>query len=291
MANTMTDMAPSAMSPTTLAKPIMCTSMPPSLACTSTSLSWILSRTRAFESVRHLDGIDGFAGGVLLEHDGRDQRAREIVGHQAAADAGLEDVFAHLRQRFGRGHELRVDHVAGLDAVLDHFHVAHVGREQRLHAAAVDAVHDQHFVGGLLERVEEPRREHVAVARDQRDQHAVRAAELAWCFTKVCMYSCLSGSCLVNEASMRRPRAATMARTAVSSANTTTMSGAVAEDQLLERRAASSFASLDVMPTGHRLATAPSRGAGCARRPRPRRRRRPRHLAAAPKCPCDRPAA
>ena len=28
----------------------------------------------------------------------------------------------------------------------------------------------------------------------------------AWCLTKVCMYSCLSGSCFVNEASMRRPR-------------------------------------------------------------------------------------
>ena len=30
----------------------------------------------AFEIARHFDGVDGFAGGVLLEHDGRDQRAR-----------------------------------------------------------------------------------------------------------------------------------------------------------------------------------------------------------------------
>ena len=40
-----------------------------------------------------------------------------------------------------------------------------------------------------------------------------------WCFTKVCMYSCLSGSCFVNEASMCRPRTATMASTTLSSAN------------------------------------------------------------------------
>ena len=55
----------------------------------------------AFEVARHFDGIDGFAGGVLLEHDRRHQRAGEIVGHQPAADAGLEDVLAHLGQRFG----------------------------------------------------------------------------------------------------------------------------------------------------------------------------------------------
>ncbi len=44
-----------------------------------------------------------------------------------------------------------------------------------------------------------------------------------WCLTKVCMYSCLSGSCFVNEASIRRPRTATVASTAVTSANTMTM--------------------------------------------------------------------
>jgi hypothetical protein len=41
MANTMTDMAPSAMSPTTLAKPIMCTSTGEPVACTNTSLPWM----------------------------------------------------------------------------------------------------------------------------------------------------------------------------------------------------------------------------------------------------------
>ena len=132
----------------------------------------------AFEIARNLYGVDGFPGGVVLEDDRRDQRAREIVGHQSAANAGLQDVLADLCQRFGGRHELRVDHVAGLDAALHDFHVTHVGREQRLHARAVDAVHDQHFVGSLLERIEEPGREHVAVARDQRDQHAIRPAEL-----------------------------------------------------------------------------------------------------------------
>ena len=132
-------------------------------------------------------------------------------------------MFSRTRQGFGRGHELGVDHVAGFDAVFDDFHVAHIRREQRLHAPPVDAVHDQHFVGGLLERVEEPGREHVAVAGHQRDQHAIRAAELGWCFTNVCMYSCLSGSCFVNEASMCSPRTATAASTAVTIANTTTI--------------------------------------------------------------------
>ena len=117
------------------------------------------------ELARHHDRIDGIAGRVLLEHDGRDQRAGEIVRDESAADAGLEDVLAHLGERLGRRHEFRVDDVAGLDAVLDDFHVAHVRREQRLHARAVDAVHHQHFVGGELERVEERRLEHVAVAR------------------------------------------------------------------------------------------------------------------------------
>ena len=55
------------------------------------------------ERVRHLDGIDGPAGGVLLQHDGRDQRAGEIVGHQTAADAGLEDVLAHVSSASGVG--------------------------------------------------------------------------------------------------------------------------------------------------------------------------------------------
>jgi hypothetical protein len=130
------------------------------------------------EIARHLDRVDGFSGGVFFEHDGRDQRAGEIVGHQPAADAGLEDVLAHPLERLTRGHEFRIDHVAGFDAVLDHFHVAHVGREQRLHAAAVDAVHDQHFIGGLLQGIEEAGREHVAVARHQRHQHAIGAAEV-----------------------------------------------------------------------------------------------------------------
>ncbi len=111
----------------------------------------------AFERARHFDWVNESAGGVLLEHDRRHQRPGEIVGDQPAADSGLEDVLAHLGQRLGGRDELRVDHVAGLDAVFDHLHVAHVGREQRLHAAAVDAVHDQHFVGRLLQRVEEAR--------------------------------------------------------------------------------------------------------------------------------------
>ena len=156
----MTDIAPSAMSPTTLAKPIMCTSM---------------RRRRRCGLHQHVVALD------LVAHARFRDRARTSMGSIGLPVASFSSTMADtsapekslatrrprmpalrmfsrtLRERLGRRHELRVDHVAGLDAVLDHFHVAHVGREQRLHARAVDAVHDQHFVGGLLERVEERR--------------------------------------------------------------------------------------------------------------------------------------
>ncbi len=146
------------MSPTTLAKPIMCTSTPVPCACTSTASLWILLAHAAFRASRATAmGSIEFAGGVLLQHDGRDQRAGEIVGHEPAAMPAFRMFSRTFASASGVGTNSAVDHVAGFDAVLDHFHVAHVGREQRLHAAAVDAVHDQHFVGGLLQRVEELR--------------------------------------------------------------------------------------------------------------------------------------
>ena len=76
------------------------------------------------------DRIDRPAVGVLLEHDGADQCAREVVRHQTADDARLEDVFPHLRHGLRRGLEFRIDDIAGLDAVLDDLDVAHVRREQ-----------------------------------------------------------------------------------------------------------------------------------------------------------------
>ncbi len=70
------------------------------------------------------------------------------------------------------------DDVAGGDAVLDHFGVAHVGREQRLHPAAVDPGQEEDLVGHVLQHLEELRREHVAVSGHHRHQHPVGAAEL-----------------------------------------------------------------------------------------------------------------
>ena len=80
-------------------------------------------------------------------------------------------------------------------------------------------------------------REHVAVARDQRDQHAVGAAELRLVLHEGLHVLVLERQLLGErgvdvQAARRRPQPAPT----VSSANTTTMSSAVAEDQLLERR-------------------------------------------------------
>ena len=129
------------------------------------------------ELVGDLDGIHPPALCVLIEDDGAHQRAGEIVRHQPSNDAGLSDVVAHQRQVLRAGCEVCRHYVARLDAVFNDLEIAHVGGIDRLHARAVDAVHDDDFVGGLAQRGKELRREHVAVARDQRDQHAVRALE------------------------------------------------------------------------------------------------------------------
>ena len=98
-ANITTELAPSAMSPTTLAKPIMRTSIPASPVPGVCSAS----RTCALQTVRHLDRIDRLALRVLLEHDRAHQRAGEVVGHQAPDDARLPDVVAHARHVAGVG--------------------------------------------------------------------------------------------------------------------------------------------------------------------------------------------
>ncbi len=146
--------------------------------CTSSRAALERRPHAPLELVGDADRVDRPALGIGVEHDGAHQRAGEVIGHQPADDAGLADVVAHPRHVLRRRREVGGHHVARLDAVLDHLEVAHVGREDRLHLRAVDAVHDDDLVGRLAQRGEELRREHVAVARDQRDQHAVGAAEL-----------------------------------------------------------------------------------------------------------------
>ena len=116
-------------------------------------------RLRTFSSRSRATSIGstGRAVRVLLQHDGADERAGEVVRDEPADDARLQDVLAHAREALGRGLEIGGDHVAGFDAVLDHLEVAHVRREQRLHAPAVDAIHHDDFVRRPLQRVEELR--------------------------------------------------------------------------------------------------------------------------------------
>ena len=133
----------------------------------------------AFELVRDVDVVEPLAGVrvELLKLRG-DNRAGEVVRHQAPHDAGLDDVLAHPREAGFGGLEVRRQHVAGGDAVLHHFDVANVRSEDREDLGAVDAGQEERRVRHLAQGGEELGREHVAVARHHRDHHAVRAAEL-----------------------------------------------------------------------------------------------------------------
>ncbi len=104
--------------------------------------------------------------------------AGEVVGHQPADDAGLEDVLLDPRESLCIGLEVGGNDVAGLDAPLDHLGIARVRGPQRLNPRAVDAVDEEHLVGRDLECPEELRGEHVAVLGDDGDQQAVGAAEV-----------------------------------------------------------------------------------------------------------------
>jgi hypothetical protein len=129
-----------------------------------------------FELPRDVDVVERRAGvGVDLLQLGADDGARKVVGHQAADDARLQDVLAHLRQAFRRRPEIRGHHVAARDAVLDDLGEARVGGHQRAHLGAVDAGNEEHLVGDRLQRREELRGEDVAFPGHQRDQDAVGA--------------------------------------------------------------------------------------------------------------------
>ena len=133
----------------------------------------------AIELARDLDVVEPLAGvRMKLLQLGGDDRSSEIVRHQAADDAGLDDVLAHPRKA-GLGRlEVRRHHVAGADAVLHHLDEAHVRSDDGEDLGPVDTGQEEHRVGHLAQRGEELRGEHVAAARHQRDHHAVRAAEL-----------------------------------------------------------------------------------------------------------------
>ena len=178
IAKVTTESAPSATSPTTFAKPIMCTETGAWIATVTFSCS--ISRADfLLELLRDRDVIDRRAGlRIGVEQLRGDHRARKVVRDQPADDAGLQDVLADPRKPGGVRLEIRGDHVPRLDAALDDFRVSRVRRPERLHARAIDAVDEEDFVRRDLERLEELRREHVAVAGNHRNQQPVCAAEL-----------------------------------------------------------------------------------------------------------------
>ena len=120
--------------------------------------------------------------GIEFLQLGADQGAGEVAGDQTPDDAGLDDVLAHLRQTFFRRLEIRRQHVAAHQAVLDHLDEAHVGGEDGIDLGAIDAGQEEHRVRHLAQQGEELGREHIAVARHHRHGHAVGAAEFVAIF-------------------------------------------------------------------------------------------------------------
>ena len=70
--------------------------------------------TDAFELAGDVDVVEPFPGvGVNLLQLCRDDRAGEVVRHQAADDSGLDDVLSHARETRLRRLEVRRQHVSG----------------------------------------------------------------------------------------------------------------------------------------------------------------------------------
>ena len=131
--------------------------------------------------------------GIGLEQLGADDRAGEIVRNELAELAGLDDVFPDPGET-GRGSgEVGGHDIAAGKAVLDDLDVADVGREERLHLRAVHGGQKSFdLVGDLAwsSRKNRRRGRYRPISGHQRDEHAVRAAELAlWYFVNVRMYS------------------------------------------------------------------------------------------------------
>ena len=133
----------------------------------------------AFEFIRDVDVVEPLAGvRMKLLQLGRDDRAGEVVRHQAADDPGLDDVLAHAREARPGRLEVHRQHVAGGDAVFHHLDETDIRGEDGEHLGAVDTGQEERGVGHLAQNRKELGSEHVAVARHHRDQHTVRAAEL-----------------------------------------------------------------------------------------------------------------
>ena len=96
----MTRRVPSEMAPTTLAKPMMRTST----GEPGTKLGVELPPDLLLEGVGDGDEVELLPGRrVELEELGADDRPREVVRHEPADDAGLQDVAAHVGETLGVG--------------------------------------------------------------------------------------------------------------------------------------------------------------------------------------------
>ena len=167
--NTSTPAAPLAMSPTALAKPMMCT---PTLSFSY--LARIFSRSPATRCRSRRSPVSGsFSMSVATTiADG------VVVRHEPADPVGLEQVLAHLFQLLRRAREVGRDDVAAAEAVLDDLVVPHVRGEQRRDRAALDALDVEDFLGDLAQVLHELLVVDVALLVLQRHQHLVGAAEV-----------------------------------------------------------------------------------------------------------------
>ena len=150
--------APAAMSPMTLAKPMMCTSTaePGTKSASNFSPHLVsMSLATARKSSRcPVVGSNSSSSALMIAPEKSFATSRPTM-------PALRMLRRTAARPSGVGREVVGDDVARGDAVLDDLGVAHVRREQRLHARPVDAGQEEDLVGGALQRVEELRREHV----------------------------------------------------------------------------------------------------------------------------------
>jgi hypothetical protein len=132
-----------------------------------------------FELVSDSDVVERLAGvGIDLEKLGADEGTLEVVRNQPSDDTRLDDVLTNLLEALGRGFEIGRHDVAACDPVFDDLGKSDVGREKRAHPGAVHAGNKEDVVGRRLQGLEKPGSEDVPLSGHERDEDAIRSAEL-----------------------------------------------------------------------------------------------------------------
>ncbi len=140
-------------------------------------------RAEGLERLGHAQVVELLPGGGIDFQELRtDNRPGEIVGNELTDLAGLDHVLPDPGQPLRGRLKVGRNDVAARKAVLDHFGIAHIGGEERLHLGPIDPGQEKDLVGGLFEQLEELGGEDIAGLRHQGDDHAIGPAEFALVF-------------------------------------------------------------------------------------------------------------